>query len=106
MARLPSKRVAGGLVQEALEELIEARLGLTMEFREKHMAELTRTTSVETKQSMTYAGLETEYVCIEITMRVRQSGMMEGAAIGLPQGSGFQRSEETEHLSTRNRVYF
>merc|ERR1711972_765346 len=105
VAKLPSKRVTGGLVQQAREELLK-RFGITMAFYEQHMALISTNTSTETKLSMTYPGLETEYVYINSTMRVRKSGMVEGAAIGLPTGSGFQLSEETEHLSTRRSIFF
>jgi len=90
----------------ALEELAVGRLGLSPEFFERHVANLGTSTYTEVKASATYPGLETEYMIVESTMRVRKLGALEGDSIGLPRGCAFQREEELEHHVTTRRVFF
>lgn len=106
VAKLPSKRVSFGLISSALEELAVGRLGLSPEFFERHVANLSTSTYTEVKASATYPGLETEYMIVESTMRVRKLGALEGDSIGLPRGRAFQREEELEHHVTTRRVFF
>lgn len=107
LAKLPSRRVLRTqTVDQATQDLI-LNLGVPPELlEEKKLVVLAKSTHTETKASMSYPGLDTEYIIHESTMKVRSQALDRAEAIGLPQGRAFERDLPVSALACVTRQFF
>ena len=107
LAKLPSRRV---LQNQTIEEAFEALLleiGVPeVLLSERLLVTLASSTYTETKSSMSFPGLETEYLVHEKTMKVRSQALNRADAIGLPQGSAFEKESAVSPLNCVKRQFF
>ena len=92
IGKLPQRRLhRQETVQEATETLMQ-ELGVSIsDLEAKLVVPLARTCHVETRMSMSYPGLETEYTIYESTWKVRAQAVQKAREIGLPKGRPFTR---------------
>eukprot|EP00438_Fugacium_kawagutii_P017602 Skav213578 [mRNA] locus=scaffold1790:200892:218082:- [translate_table: standard] len=107
LAKLPCRRV---LRSQSVEEAFEALLleiGVPKELiEEKLLVTLASASYTESKPSMSYPGLDTEYLVHEQTMKVRSQAVHRADTIGLPQGQAFEKELPVSPLNCVTRQFF
>ncbi|CAL1134937.1 unnamed protein product [Cladocopium goreaui] len=107
LAKLPCRRI---LLSQTVEEAFEAllvELGVPAELiEEKLLVTLASGTYNEVKPSMSFPGLDTEYIVHEQTMKIRSQAVHRATAIGLPQGEAFQKELPVSPLTCVTRQFF
>lgn len=107
LAKLPCRRILSSqTVEEAFEDLL-VEMGVPAELiEEKLLVTLASAEYTEVKPSMSFPGLDTEYVVHEQTMKIRSQAVHRAEAIGLPQGEAFQKETAVSPLTCVTRQFF
>ena len=107
LGKLPYRRLQRQETQaEATRKLLE-ELGISSQLLEKKMVvPVARTSYVETRASMSYPGLETEYTVCESTWKIRAEASQTANEIGLPNGQPFTREFRAQSFQTISRQFF
>lgn len=107
LGKLPCRRMLHNQAEnDALEELL-LEIGFHREILEEDMLSIVgKAVFSEVATSMSYPGLETEYIVHETTLRVKKQGMYLAFDAGLPQGRAFKVESTVAPLQTISRVFF
>mmetsp|Transcript_38184 Transcript_38184/g.105262 ORF Transcript_38184/g.105262 Transcript_38184/m.105262 type:complete len:1147 (-) Transcript_38184:116-3556(-) len=103
--KLPMRRVCGGDLQRAIEELWSNGLGLGSHFVAKHFERGVELVYEEEKPTATYPGLRCVYIVTEVPYWPRNPASDELACIGLPKGMKFETFEPRENGSPRKNTW-
>ncbi|CAE7424388.1 KCNH6 [Symbiodinium necroappetens] len=92
LGKLPYRRMHKGETEEEATKKLMQELGISVYlFEEELIVPITKSCYAETRTSMSYPGLETEYIVYESTWKVRAQALHRTEEIGLPNGRPFQK---------------
>eukprot|EP00930_Biecheleria_cincta_P035022 TRINITY_DN2412_c0_g4_i1.p1 TRINITY_DN2412_c0_g4~~TRINITY_DN2412_c0_g4_i1.p1 ORF type:complete len:1495 (-),score=265.79 TRINITY_DN2412_c0_g4_i1:257-4741(-) len=107
LGKLPCRRMLQHQSEDdTLKELL-MDLGFTPQILDDNiLATVGKATYSEIKTSMSYPGLETEYIVHETSLRIRKQGMPLCSDVGLPHGRAFKVESTLASLQSVNRLFF
>ncbi|CAJ1336770.1 unnamed protein product, partial [Effrenium voratum] len=107
LGKLPCRRIRRSeSPEDALRELLLDLHVPPDVLAEKLLVTVAKSSSAESKVSMGYPGLETEYVVHECSMKVRALALQRAEAIGLPEGKAYSIDVPVAPLVSVARRYF
>ncbi|CAE7251149.1 KCNH6 [Symbiodinium sp. CCMP2456] len=107
LGKLPYRRMRKRETEEEATKNLMQELGISVFlFEEELIVPIAKSCYAETRTSMSYPGLETEYVVYESTWKVRAQALHRTEEIGLPNGRPFQKEFCTDAFRVVTRQLF
>ena len=107
LGKLPYRRMQKNETEEEATNKLMQELGISSHLlEEKMVVPIAKSCYVETRTSMSYPGLETEYVVYASTWKVRAQALDKTAEIGLPLGEPFTKEFCTSTFRMVSRQFF
>eukprot|EP00439_Symbiodinium_sp_Y106_P025044 s2920_g3.t1 len=107
LGKLPYRRMRKRETEEEATTKLMQELGISVYlFEEELIVPVAKACYAETRTSMSYPGLETEYIVYESTWKVRAQALHRTEEIGLPHGRPFQKEFCTDAFRVVTRQLF
>ena len=107
LGKLPCRRLEREETDEEATQSLMQELGVSAQLvQEELVVPLAKSCHVQTRTSMSYPGLETEYIIYESTWKVRAQAFPRAEEIGLPNGAPFSKECCISSLRTFRRQFF
>ncbi|CAE7543989.1 Kcnh2 [Symbiodinium sp. KB8] len=107
LGKLPYRRMQKNETEEEATKSLMQELGISAHLlEEKMVVPIAKSCHVETRTSMSYPGLETEYIVYASTWKVRAHALDKTAEIGLPLAEPFTKEFCTPTFHMLSRQFF